>query len=440
MKSVQELIALGKVPSDTTPAENLSGYPNGWPVFSDIDLQVKFDWDNLPSDRVRMLKNNASYKAALDKFLLEPAAVTDAPTEGPTVTTGPSVEEELNAKATATPPAATEEVIPPAPIAPAVTEDAEGTRVEYPFGTLAKVKAGWEARVDNKDGSGVQVYIGKTKDEVIGKLLQAQAHASQKIRAQQEERERLILEEPADLAPTKRILQPRQLTADEQYEYAEAMSSGDPSRMHKAQEKRDAIRFGATPEEVAQRVKEVEDNLEFESYKATAKMFINQNPDVTFTKELGDAIDAILLENKWAYTVRNLTKVLTQLKGEGKVTTKVSTPVTEEELPVPTSAREAAPASTAAVSTAPAATAPPAAPAPKPQVPAQTAERLRPGSASTGASPRQASVRQGSTPATPVGLTAEEYNRMSVSETRRKYKTDPGFRSAVDKLIAEGKI
>jgi len=39
-----------------------------------------------------------------------------------------------------------------------------------------------------------------------------------------------------------------------------------------------------------------------------------------------------------------------------------------------------------------------------------------------------------------VGLTAEEYNRMSVSETRRKYKTDPGFRSAVDKLIAEGKI
>jgi PHD/YefM family antitoxin component YafN of YafNO toxin-antitoxin module len=39
-----------------------------------------------------------------------------------------------------------------------------------------------------------------------------------------------------------------------------------------------------------------------------------------------------------------------------------------------------------------------------------------------------------------VGLTAEEYNRMSVSETRHKYKTDAGFAKAVDKLIAEGKI
>jgi hypothetical protein len=39
-----------------------------------------------------------------------------------------------------------------------------------------------------------------------------------------------------------------------------------------------------------------------------------------------------------------------------------------------------------------------------------------------------------------VGLTVEEYNRMSVSETRRRYKTDLGFKAAVDKLIADGKL
>jgi hypothetical protein len=66
--------------------------------------------------------------------------------------------------------------------------------------------------------------------------------------------------------------------------------------------------------------------------------------------------------------------------------------------------------------------------------------RLRPGSASTGLSPRQASVRPGARPEPSVGLTVDEYNRMSMSETRRRYKTDLGFKAAVDKLIAEGKI
>jgi hypothetical protein len=261
--------------------------------------------------------------------------------------------------------------------------------------------------------------------------MQAQAHASSKIRQQEDERQRRLIDEPADLAPTRRALQPRQLTADEQFEYAEAMSSGDPSRMHKAQEKRDAIRFGAPIDEVMGRLVETENTLAVEAYKATAKAFMKQNDTVEFTRELGDKIDEVLAENKWAYTVRNLNKVLETLKSQNEVTIKVSTQTTEEEeLPVPTSAREVAAVVTpaAVVVKVPPATTP------------KAAERLRPGSASTGASPRQASVRQGQAPVTPVGLTAEEYNRLSVSETKHKYKTDPGFRSAVDKLMSEGKI
>ena len=171
-------------------------------------------------------------------------------------------------------------------------------------------------------------------------------------------------------------------------------------------------------------------------------LFRSQNEDVVFTSELGNKIDDILAENKWAYMVRNLNKVLQILKNKNEVEFKVSTPTSEVELPVPTSvSRETVPAAPAAAAAAvvPAATVP--AVRATPTIPAlQPGERIRPGSASTGASPRQASVRQGSTPATPVGLTAEEYNRMSVSETRRKYKTDLGFKTAVDKLIAEGKI
>ncbi len=378
------------------------------------------------------MKNDLAYKAALEGFLLEGATVVD-PAAGPEVTLALSPEEAIAKAATVEIPVPVVEIPAAAAVVveePIVPADEDAT-IEYPFGTISKTKNGWEARVDNKDGSGIQVYRSKTKDELIGKLMQAQAHASSKIRQQEDERQRLLLDEPADLAPTRRALQPRQLTADEQFEYAEAMSSGDPSRMHKAQEKRDAIRFGAPIDEVMGRLVDTENTLAVEAYKATAKAFMKQNDGVVFTRELGDKIDEILTENKWAYTVRNLNKVLETLKSQNEVTLKVSTPAVEEdELPVPTSAREVAavPAAAVVLVRVPPVTVP------------KAAERLRPGSASTGISPRQASTRQGQQPVAPVGLTAEEYNRLSVSETKHKYKTDPGFRSAVDKLMTEGKI
>ena len=431
MKNVQELIALGKVPSDTTAADNRAGYPNGWPIFTDLSKQVRFDWDNLPSDRVRGLKNDPAYKAALEGFLLEGAATTEAPA-GPAVTLAPSAEELLEQAASPAVVPATEtpveETVEPV-VEAVVPAEEEGTKIDYPFGSIEKVKGGWEARVDNKDGSGVQVYKAKTKDELIGRLMQAQAHASQKIRQQEDEKRKLMLEEPADIARVRPAIKPRQLTADEQFEYSEAMSSGDPTRQYKAQEKYNAIRNGGTPEEIAGRLAEAENALQFAAYTNTAKAFMKQNDNVKFDKVLGDKIDAILSENTWDYTVRNLNKVLLMLKEQNEVEFKVSTPVTEEvELPVPASA---------AAATVPTAVVPVRVP---PASTPQAATRLRPGSASTGASPRQASVRQGQSPVTPVGLTAEEYNRMSVSETKHKYKTDAGFAKAVQKLIDEGKI
>ncbi len=446
MRSVQELIASGKVPANTVPSHNRPVYPDGWPIFVELTKQVEYDWNSLPSDRVRLLRQDSAYRTALEAFLTPAVApAQDASSEIPTaaaqaqaaspeeaIINAPAVEEVVPAAENAVvPEVAVEE--PPVPAAPA--EEADGTKIEYPFGTVEKVKGGWEARVDNKDGSGVQVYKSKTLHELIGKLMQAHAHASAKIREQEAERLQRLADEPADVAVERRRLAPRKMTADEQFEFGEAMSSGDPVRINKAMAKRDEIILGGAVEEVIGEVNKTRDELELAGHMNTAKSFIRQNPDFLFTQEVGAKMDAILLENNWAYTVRNLNKALAILQEQGEVTKQVSTP--EPEIPVPTSA--AVPVAPAAPAPKPA-VAPAVRPAPPKPTPAQVEGRLRPGSASTGVSPRQASVRQGATPVATVGLTAEEYNRMSVSDTRRKYKTDPGFRSAVDKLIAEGRI
>jgi hypothetical protein len=447
MKNVAELITLGKVPADTVGAQAVAGYPDGWPIFSDLNLQVKYDWDNLPSDRVRTLKGNKAYADALNGFLLEPAEkVTPAVPEGQTQSLAKSPEEMLEEAHAESIPAPTGEANTEPVLAietPVTVPSVEAPSSEIAVGTVVdgftKTSTGWEIRIEI-EGAGVQVFRGKTMGEVAQALAKAQIHASILIRKQQQEKEQMLLNEPADIAVERKVFKPRKMTAEEQFEYAEAMSSGDPVKINKAAAKREQIIMGGDPEEVLAQITEHQQQLERETYMATAKAFLKQNPDIVMTHELGDMIDEIILGRKWAYTVRNMNKALAELKAENKVELRVSTPVEEEvTLPVPTSAVPAAPVVVpAAPAVAPAAAVPAV-----PKAPVLTdGERLRPGSASTGMSPRQASVRQGTgTPSTKtVGLTAEEYNRMSVNETKRKYKTDLGFRAAVDKLIEEGKI
>lgn len=449
--SVADLIAQGKVPADTSSASNHAVYQDGWPIFTNLRDQVKYDWDHLPTERTRILKANTEYKAALEAYLLEGAPVTDGTgLPGPETTLGPSIEEQIEGASNE--PASTQiegegdqiadvgaqqdaQVTPSAPATPTAS-----TEEQLPDGWV-KTADGYEFSIVGAGGT--QVFRGRTILELAAKLGRAQVNATELIRKQKQEKDQILASEPADPAVEKKILKPRKMTAEEQFEFAEAIASGDPIRINKAMTKRDQITLGGDPEEVIAQVTEHQNKLEIESYKATAKMFMKDNPDVVFTKELGDAIDEVLLGNNWAYTVRNLNKVLAQLKSEGKVTLKVSTPEEDEVvLPTPTSAQRQ-PQSTPPAPQAPAAPAAAAAPA-VPKAPVITdGDRLRPGSASTGLSPRQASVRPGaaSTKAVKtVGLTAEEYNRMSVSETRRKYATDLGFRAAVDQLIKEGKI
>ena len=443
MRSVEELIAAGRVPADTKSADGSNAYPAGWPIFTQLKDQVKYDWDYLPSDRVKILRADPTYKAALVQMLEPPESATPPAASSvavvePPAPTGPSLEEEIQGNSTPVPvvqePVVEEEIEVAGSGVPPV-----GTKVEYPFGTVEKTTAGWEARVDLHDGSGTQVFKGVELLDVVATLLQAQAHATQKIRSQEEEKRAAVANAEPDIKVERKRLAPRSLTADEQFEFAEAISSGDATRINRAMAKRDQIVLGGPVEEVVGQVNATQDQLEYQAWVNTARAFIKQHPEYAISKEYGDKMDVILNEKGWAYTVRNLNKVLAILEEQGDFPTKVSTADAEPAIPVPTSTKTvAAPAAAVAVPPAPA-------PAPRPAPPAQTpeaqAQRLRPGSASTGMSPRQASVRPGATPPAPsVVLTAEEYNRMSVSDTRRKYKTDLGFKAAVDKLIAEGKI
>jgi len=125
---------------------------------------------------------------------------------------------------------------------------------------------------------------------------------------------------------------------------------------------------------------------------------------------------------------KNLSTVFNVLKSKGVLLEEP-----EVDLPEPIVAPVAAVPAPVIPAVAPA-------PAPNPAAAVKPAGRPRPGSASTGASPRQSSVRSGASAGAVVGLTAEEYRKLPTSEVKQRYKSDLAFRAGVDKLISEGKI
>lgn len=332
-----------------------------------------------------------------------------------------------------------ETVVPsPAPvIATAVEDDEPGDP------NLVKTSAGWEYRVDLGDGSGVQVFKGKTQKQVIAALGKAQVNASKKIRQQEQEKRLLIANEPAEVEEPQTRFKPRALTAEEQWEISQNL--GDPSKASKALDKYFEIRVGGSIEQVIEKITSHDDDLEFRRARNEALAFIRETPEFYNSENNSVTLASYVEKQGWASTKRNLRKAFVILTDDNKLeqrpSEQVLTPEVEEVST--TSSREAAvatpvvetPATTAVPVTKPV-SAEPVKPAGLPE-----GSRVRPGSSSTGMSPRQSSVRAGgATPAAPVGLTAEEYHRIPSSTVKLKYKTDPVFKAGVDKLMVEGKI
>ena len=90
----------------------------------------------------------------------------------------------------------------------------------------------WERRIDLGDGSGVQVFRGRTERELVDALVKAQEHASRKIKEQSRQIKTgmgLITPDPEEPMPQYK---PRVLTPDEQWQLTRNLS--DPSKSNDA--------------------------------------------------------------------------------------------------------------------------------------------------------------------------------------------------------------
>src|SRR5260370_40606216 len=158
--SAEELVLNGKAPDGSqvlevetpTPAVEVSeneGAINtitdlskdnfGNPIFADLEQQVRWDWNNLPSERIKHKKNfNSAYAEALLRML----NATEVRVEPPVI------------QVVATPPV--EEVVVPASkpvVAPVEETDSDDSNI-------VKTAKGWEYRIDLRDRSGVQICQG----------------------------------------------------------------------------------------------------------------------------------------------------------------------------------------------------------------------------------------------------------------------------------------
>lgn len=327
----------------------------------------------------------------------------------------------------------------PAPVAPAVAVADEEVSDDP---DLVKTAKGWEYRIDLGDGSGVQIFKGKTQKELLSALGKAQKNASKKIRQQNQERDEMIANQPAEVEePTKRLT-PRAPTAEEQWEIAQGL--GDPAKAIKSLDRYMEIRLGGPIEQAVEKITAHDADLEYRRARNEAVAFMRENPDFYNTQGNNEKLATYIEEKGWASTKRNLQKAYAQLALEDQLekrpeqvstpeSTTVSTEVVHEAVTAPVVSVPAPAAVATSTQPTPAATTQPAG------LPAGA--RVRPGSSSTGLSPRESSVRQGGAQlAAPVGLTVEEYRRMPTSQTKLKYQRDPVFKAAVDKLISEGKI
>jgi hypothetical protein len=61
--------------------------------------------------------------------------------------------------------------------------------------TRARARRDWEARIDLRDGSGIQVFKGKTRKKVIAAIIKAQENATRKIWQREKKHNELIAEQ-----------------------------------------------------------------------------------------------------------------------------------------------------------------------------------------------------------------------------------------------------
>lgn len=294
------------------------------------------------------------------------------------------------------------------PVAPPVEEET---------GPLKKNANGeWYTEIDLGDGSGKQIFKGRRKDDVTAQLIQAQTHASRKIRQQ----ERQLKLGQGLVVPDKEQpvvpFAPRELTKEERWQLSQDLQ--DPSKAASAMEKMLAASIGAGPEDIRTTLNESKEASRMMQGYIIASRWKALHPEFYADSPANlAAMEAYFVKNQLAVTEKNFDIAFQDLSDSGLL----------ETAPVPDEVPENIPA-----------VAPQPVPVERRDSPATPPARARSASA-TGLSPRSSSVRSGAEPTTPAGPTAEELRRMPAAEFKRKLLSDPQFKAHVEKLIADGK-
>lgn len=323
------------------------------------------------------------------------------------------------------------EVVIPEPIAPQISpvvsvEDADDEDIK-------KVDGMWQISVTSESGQ-VEIFRGKTKNEVIKALAKGKKHATEKIAQQQRiiETQNEVLIEPEHVELPS-LLEVKQLTPEERFKISQMLT--DPARVAEAYK----LLKESDPDEVERKNQEILARINQEGNDITQAWVATTgfNASRRNIRELA----TFMKKQGWSITAKNLDAAVDYLIKTDRLVNPFGDELELPEPPVVASPQPAAPAAVAQPAVA-APAVPPVAPAGPPSVlPDADRERnLRPGSSSTGGTRSDMVARPAapasSAPATPkIVLTAEEYRRTPMSEVRRRYRTEPAYRAAVDELL-----
>jgi hypothetical protein len=154
--------------------------------------------------------------------------------------------------------------------------------------------------VDLGDGSGKQVFKGKTVAEVLGQYRQAQVHATRKIRELNQQAKLSVVPDPAVDIPEYR---PHQPTADELWQLSEDLK--DPTKVQAAMRRAMTWEMGASPEDVRANLSRQRANEMRQQIFAAGEAFMDAHPEYKRCQENEEAIFKYLDNNKLAYTRKN---------------------------------------------------------------------------------------------------------------------------------------
>lgn len=282
----------------------------------------------------------------------------------------PEAQEILDAEVAAAIPAVVPPPAPAAPATPVVPVAEEPEIIEYQDGssvTIEKNAKGWSATLDSNTGGGVEVFKGRTKDEMWRNLAAGKINSNRKIRDLNRQI-KLGKEVETPVAPQQSKM--RELTADELFEIKTQLNNNPDLALETWFQKKTGKTVGELVA-LAEKGSRANEQLTVEG---EARKFREAYPEYYPTdSNLQDLCD-YLEKNKLEWNVKNLGTAFEKLTEDGLLDLAPKTPVTRKSVPaLATPPVQPTPVAVTPVpAPAPAVPAPVTPPVPDPRIVSQT--------------------------------------------------------------------